>query len=150
MRLTYKSITLALLLYASAAYGQALSTLPGTSCASCASIVLRGTNGVQQPTSGQTQISGIAVSWSTGANERTIEIFNQGTLPANGPVTPYYCYVINSTAGPTAGTVTLDWNVHPLKTLVGCVIAISIDPAGCTQLTLDGSTNRIDLQAQSP
>lgn len=130
-------------------HAQALSRFPITSCANCSSIVVRGTNGVQQTSQGQTQLSGLAVTWTTVV-PRAIEIFNQGTLPANGPVNPYYCYVINGPWVIQPGTVTLDWTVHPLTTLVGCVIAISSDPAGCSALTLDTATNRMDLQAQSP
>lgn len=152
-----KSVILAAVLWSlwalfsySVARGQALSRFPITSCASCSSIVIRGTNGVQQTTTGQTQLSGLAVTWTTPA-ARAIEVFNQGTLPANGPVNPYYCYIVNSSGVVVApGTVTLDWTVHPLTTLVGCVIAISTNPAGCSALTVDGATNRIDLQAQSP
>lgn len=152
--LTYKSIIRALLIWllfgATIVHAQALSTLPGTSCAGCNSIVVRGTGGVQQQTQGQTQISGIAVTWSLPAIVRTIMIFDQGTVPPNGGVSPSYCYVINGTQGPAMGTITLDWTVHPYKTLQGCVIAISTNAAGCAALTLDTPSNRIDLQAQSP
>jgi hypothetical protein len=137
------------LLVASRARAQVQQPINPTNCAACASLIIRGTGGVQQTTSGRTQVSGISVSW-TAAAARALMIFDALTLPANGAVTPAYCYVLSPTAGSAIGSLALDWTVHPFQTLTGCVIAVSTNAAGCSQLTLDAATNRIDVQAISP
>lgn len=143
------ALSIVLLLCASVASAQVQQPINPTSCANCASIVIRGTGGVQQTTPGRTQISGINVSWTT-ASIRALMIFDAATLPANGAVTPNYCYVLAPTVGNAIGSIALDWTVHPFQTSTGCVVAISNNAAGCSQLTLDAATNRIDLQAISP
>lgn len=140
---------LALALGAAPSYAQVQQPINPTACSNCASMVIRGTGGLQQTTSGRTQISGVSVSWTTSA-VRALMIFDAATLPANGAVTPSYCYVLSPSAGGAIGSVSLDWTVHPLQTLTGCVVAISTNAAGCGQLTLDAATNRIDMQAISP
>jgi hypothetical protein len=143
-------LVLAALLMAARAHAQVQQPINPTNCAACASLVIRGTGGVQQTTTGRSQISGISVSW-TAAAARALMVFDAVALPANGAVTPAYCYVLSPTAGSATGSLALDWTVHPLQTLTGCVIAVSTNAAGCGgQLTLDTATNRIDVQAISP
>lgn len=113
------------------------------------SVVVRGTGGLLQTTTGPAQLSGVAVTWLTSA-VRVLMIFDATTLPANGAVNPAYCYVISAAAGSTIGSLAFDWTLHPLKTSTGMVMAVSTNASGCGQLTVDGSNNFFKLQAVAP
>lgn len=131
------------------AFAQTQPLLSVSNPSPAGSVVIRGTGGLLQTNTGPVQLSGVAINWSSSA-VRVLEIFDATALPANGAVTPAYCYVINGTAGAALGAVTADWTVHPLRTLTGMVIAVSTNAAGCTQLTVDGSNNIFNVQAVAP
>lgn len=142
------AITLLLIGHALAQTGaQPLLSIGNTSPAG--SLVIRGTGGILKTNTGPAQVSGIAVTWSTSA-VRVLEVFDATALPANGAVTPAYCYTITGAAGSTLGSMAWDWTLHPLKTSTGLVLAISTNASGCTQLTVDGNNNIFNVQAVAP
>jgi len=112
-------------------------------------VVFRGVGGLLQTTPGTSALVGMNVSWDTSAI-RVLMLFDRTTVPANGAVSPDYCFVITPVAGAAMGSAVLSWGVAPLKFNTGLVAAISTDPGGCNTLTVDGPNDVLCVQAVSP
>jgi len=97
------------------------------------------------------KMTGLSVTWHSQAS-RWLMIFDSQSLPANGTFnaqTPLIvCQWVQGAGNQPDGTLNFDWSAHPVIVQTGLTVALSINAAACTALTVDGNNNWFAGQMQ--
>jgi len=89
------------------------------------------------------KMTSIAVTWHTQAN-RWLMIFDAQSAPGGAftAATPLIvCQYIAGSGGQADGTANFDWSSHPVIVQTGLLAVVSINPAACTAMTVDGAND---------
>lgn len=91
-------------------------------------------------------IYNLTVSFHTAA-VRTIMLFDAASLPANGAVTPLWCFEgAGQAADSTESNHSYSWGTVGLRYTTGLVAAVSTSTSGCSTIAVDGANDWFSAQ----